>query len=237
MRALAFASGMVAADPAAACRLALALALDVSSSVDAEEDGLQRRGLASALLAPEIEAAFFASADPVALYVFEWSGRWDQVPLTDGWQLIETREDLLAVAEIIAASPRSRSDMPTALGAALGHAAVMLDQAPGCLFRTLDVAGDGINNEGFGPLDAYNAFDFEGVTVNGLVVIGAEFGAEAAVAPYFQREVIRGPGAFIQVARGYGDYERAMRRKLERELAAIAIGDAGPAAGRGGGPG
>ena len=41
--------------------------------------------------------------------------------------------------------------------------------------------------------------------------------------------MIRGPGAFIEIADGYADYERAMRRKLERELGAMAI--SGPAAG------
>ena len=53
----------------AQCRLALVLAIDVSSSVDAEEDALQRRGLATALRAPEIQRAFFASDLPVALSV------------------------------------------------------------------------------------------------------------------------------------------------------------------------
>lgn len=58
---------------AAQCRLALLLALDVSSSVDAREDQLQRGGTASALIAPEVTEAFFASDLPVALAVYEWS--------------------------------------------------------------------------------------------------------------------------------------------------------------------
>ncbi|MBO6855229.1 MAG: DUF1194 domain-containing protein, partial [Marivivens sp.] len=79
---------------ASACRLALVLALDVSSSVDAAEDRLQRNGLASALLAPEVQAAFFATPDPVALYAFEWSGRYDQSVLVS-WQMIRTPGDLV----------------------------------------------------------------------------------------------------------------------------------------------
>lgn len=58
---------------AQACRLALVLALDVSNSVDADEDALQRNGLATALLAPTVRDAFFASDAPAALAVFEWS--------------------------------------------------------------------------------------------------------------------------------------------------------------------
>ena len=60
---------------AATCRLALALAMDISTSVDAIEDTLQRQGLAAALIAPEVQEAFFSSPLPVALAVYEWSGR------------------------------------------------------------------------------------------------------------------------------------------------------------------
>ncbi|MEL6103903.1 MAG: DUF1194 domain-containing protein, partial [Pseudomonadota bacterium] len=65
------------------CRLALLLALDVSSSVDMVEDDLQRGGLAAALVAPEVRAAFLAGPDPVALAVFEWSGRYNQEIILD----------------------------------------------------------------------------------------------------------------------------------------------------------
>ncbi len=53
------------AQGAEACRLALVLAMDVSSSVNADEDALQRGGLASALMAPEVQAAFFATQEPL----------------------------------------------------------------------------------------------------------------------------------------------------------------------------
>ncbi len=35
---------------------------------------------------------------------------------------------------------------------------------------------------------------------------------------YFSNRVLAGPGAFSEVAIGFDDYERAMRRKLLREL-------------------
>src|SRR5690606_25524706 len=80
--ALAAALAVAAAGPAAAqsCRLALSLALDVSSSVDAREYALQNEGLARALTAPEVVEAFLAMpGQVVALHVFEWSGRAQQV--------------------------------------------------------------------------------------------------------------------------------------------------------------
>ena len=224
-RAAALAGVALLAQPASACRLALVLAMDVSSSVDAAEDALQRQGLAQALMEPEVIAAFFASDDPVAVSVFEWSGRYNQAMLAD-WTLVQSPADLAALSARIAGSIRSHNDFPTAMGHALGHAAGLLQRGPDCLFQTIDIAGDGINNEGFGPAEAYNAFPFADVTVNGLVVNAADFEGEVGLISFFQNEVIRGPGAFIEIATSFDDYDRAMRRKLIRELGVQVFGGA-----------
>ena len=208
---------------AEACRLALILAMDVSSSVDAAEDRLQREGLAAALLAPGVQDAFFASADPVALAVFEWSGRYNQQDLL-GWRLIVSPDDLREVSAQLRGSRRSHNDFPTAMGYALGHAAVRLEQAPACLAHTIDMAGDGISNDGFGPEEAYAAFPFDGVTVNGLVVNAGEYEAEVDLVQFYRERVIRGPAAFLEIAEGFEDYEAAMTRKLIRELSALVVG-------------
>ncbi|WP_299295980.1 DUF1194 domain-containing protein [uncultured Tateyamaria sp.] len=223
VRAAAILAACVAASPAAACRLALLLALDVSSSVDATEDQLQRGGLVSALTAPEVQAAFFANDMPVALAVYEWSGRYNQEVVLD-WTLVDSPAALLFAAETVAASVRSHAEFPTAMGYALGFGAEMLARAPRCLRQTIDMAGDGQNNEGFGPLLAYREFAFDEVTVNGLVVNAAEFTSETMLIEFFEKEVLHGPGAFLEVAQGFEDYERAMRRKLERELTPPVIG-------------
>lgn len=215
------------------CRLALLLALDVSSSVDPTEDALQRGGVVAALTAPEVQAAFFAMDQPVALAVYEWSGRYQQDVLLD-WTMIDSPLALIGAAETIAGSTRGNADYPTAMGYALGFGARMFDRAPPCVQRTLDMAGDGQNNEGFGPQQAYGAFPFAGVTVNGLVVNAADFEGEVGLIAFYQGEVLRGPGAFLEIANGFEDYERAMRRKLERELMpAIIGGRASPPAPRG----
>ena len=208
---------------ASACRLALVLALDVSSSVDAEEDVLQRGGLARALLAPEVQRAFFATDAPVALSVFEWSGRYNQYMLLD-WTMIDTPGTLAEVSRTLAASERSFNEFPTALGYALGFAAGLMERAPSCLFQTIDMAGDGENNEGFKPSSAYAEFPFDGVTVNGLVVDTGELGPDTALIQFYETEVLYGPGAFLEVATGFADYERALRKKLERELQPPSIG-------------
>ncbi len=217
------------ASGASACRLALVLAMDVSSSVNAQEDRLQRGGLAAALRAPRVRAAFFASEEPVALAVFEWSGRYNQHILQD-WIVVENQGVLDSVVARIAGSDRSQADYPTALGHGLGFAATLLQRAPSCDARTVDVSGDGPNNDGFAPLDDYGAFPFDAVTVNGLVIDVPEGIADTDgwvnLADYYLRNVIRGPGAFIEVADGFEDFARAMEVKLIRELGVKIIGEA-----------
>lgn len=223
--ALAFALACGGGPVAAECRLALILALDVSSSVDAREDALQRQGLAAAMRDEAVRQAFFATPYPVALAAFEWSGRYNQSLLLD-WTLIDTPAALETAAQTISRSQRQTDDFPTAIGYAMGFAAGLFRSAPPCLARTVDVAGDGSNNEGFPPRTAYDAFGFDGITVNGLVVNAAEFESETQLIQFYQQEVLHGPGAFLEVAQGFEDFERAMRRKLEREVRPATLGRA-----------
>jgi hypothetical protein len=211
------------------CRLALVLALDVSGSVSAHEDRLQRLGLAHALLAPEVERAFLAG-DPVALYIFEWSDEASQSSFLPDWQLIRSHEDLVRAAGLVARSRRTfffDAGTGTAVGDALAHAAEALGAAPRCQARTVDVSGDGKSNDGIEPSLVYSSRALDGVTVNALVITTPEpkrtgWTNEEVVA-WFEAEVLHGPGAFLVVANSYDDNERAMTAKLLRELALPAI--------------
>ncbi len=219
--AIAGLASLVTALPAAAqdCRLALLLALDVSASVDAAEHRLQRDGLAAALLAPEVQGPLLNGPGPVALAIYEWSGRFQQDVISD-WQLVTSEAQLRAIADTLQSAPRSTGELPTALGYAIGFAAEMFASAPPCLFQTLDMAGDGENNDGFPPAMAYEHFPFAGITVNGLAIGGASRDIRA----YFEEEIMHGPGAFVEYAATHDDFAAAMRRKLERELGVMALG-------------
>ncbi len=206
--------------PAQACRLALLLALDVSASVDAKEFELQRSGLAAALVAPEVEAAFLSSPDPVALAAFEWSGQWNQRVLLT-WRLIGSADDLQRAAADIGTARRGATGFPTSIGYALGFAASMLGDAPVCTRQTIDISGDGKNNHGFSPELAYRNFPLADVTVNALAIGGALEATDLMA--YFRREVIKGPNAFVEIANSHRDFERAMRRKLEREVSTLSL--------------
>ena len=123
------------------------------------------------------------------------------------WTLIDGPHALLTAAETVAATRRGHADYPTAMGHALGFGVRLLEAAPPCARHTLDMAGDGQNNEGFGPQDAYNAYPFDEVTVNGLVVNAGDFEGELGLIPFYRAEVLHGRGAFLEIANGFADYE------------------------------
>jgi len=205
-------AGVLTASSAHACSLALVMAMDVSASVDAHEHRLQLDGVAGALTDPEVVNAI-ESVGGIWLYSFEWSGRHKQKAQID-WTFVKDATSAQAAAADLTSTARSETEFPTALGYALGHASLMLNAAPErCERRVIDVAGDGVNNEGFGPQSAYRAFDFSGITVNALVI-----GEVEGTTDFYAREVLHGPAAFMEVTRNFNDYKTAMKRKLLREV-------------------
>lgn len=200
------------------CRLALVLAMDVSLSVDAEEERLQREGLARALESDAVARAVEA-AGPVALHAFEWSGPDAQAPLWPGWEVAEDAAALRGIAARVRGAERAaRPNDFTAVGAALAHAAAVLTEGPACRRRVVDLSGDGESNDGPPPAAVAAAGALGGLTVNGLLI--GQGPEQPRVAAWFAQEVLRGPGAFLMTARDYADVERAMTAKLVREIEA-----------------
>jgi len=200
------------------CRQALALGLDVSGSVSAAEYALQRDGLAAALQHPDVAAALLSMPEaPVRIAVFEWSGQSAQA-LTLPWTAITDRAALEAATARIAATRRRLTSQETAIGMALVTGARLLGQHGACWKRTLDLSGDGKSNSGPRPRDVKGSPALAGITVNGLVIGSDREGVVAELSAYYAAEVIRGPGAFVEVALDFADYETAMVRKLLKEL-------------------
>lgn len=219
MKALCVAAMLAAATPtlsaaqAGPCRLALAFALDVSASVDENEYRLQLDGLAAALHDPAVRAAIVGPGGGIAMAAYEWSGARQQAMIAP-WTLVATDAALDAFAARVSTHRRRYGEFPTAVGYALGYGAVLLRDAPRCLRRVIDLSGDGLSNDGFSPDAAYREFDFDGVTVNGLVIGGEDL----ELISFYQFTIAHGPDAFVEVARDYTDYPRAMKRKLLREV-------------------
>ena len=208
-----------AAPARADCRLALALAVDVSRSIDAQDYVIQTEGLAAALSDTEVRRAIFGPEGQVALAIYHWSGSGAQ-DLVQDWAMLDSPEALDRVIWTLRRTPRPEARLATALGDALRYGRALMDSAPDCERRVIDVAGDGRNNEGISVARTYEREDFTGITVNGLAV-GEH---EAGLLDYYRTEVIRGPGAFVESAARQTDYPRAIRRKLLRELRGPEIG-------------
>ncbi|MFN3210607.1 MAG: DUF1194 domain-containing protein [Roseovarius sp.] len=202
------------------CRLALVLALDVSSSVNAAEYDLQRLGLAAALDAEEVRHAILQGAPGhVALAVFEWSGFY-QHKLQLDWTVLDSPGAIDGAVTTLLEMRRSHDEFPTSMGPALGYGAQLLTRGPACTRRVIDVSGDGVNNYRYGPREAYRHFPMRNVTVNGLVVLGEDPG----VLTWYGAEVLHGPGAFLVVANGFDEFTEAMTRKLYREINDVILG-------------
>lgn len=216
----------------AGCRLALLLGLDISSSVDATEDRLQRQGLAAALASPDVvDAILSVPGQTVALSVYEWSGQVQQDSVLD-WAILDSPQAIDRTADRIANSTRSYADFATAIGRALEFAQTRFDGAPACDRQILDISGDGVHNDGPSPPEVYSQGTLSDVTVNGLAIVVDEPALDHAdpgdLETHYRDHVIRGPGSFVMRADGFEDFQNAMRRKLLRELS-VQIGQAATA--------
>lgn len=201
------------AAPAGACGLALMFAIDVSLSVDEAEYAIQIGGIGTALKDRDVAEALLSLEGGAALSLMQWSGRADQA-ISLPWTRIETATDLSDFAERIARTPRAFAS-ETAPGSALLEAIAAHQTNPlTCDRRVTDVSGDGIQNTGASTRQASAAAVLAGHTVNGLVILGDDPRLE----DFYRHNVIGGPGHFLEIARGFSDYPRAMREKLLKEI-------------------
>ena len=214
------------------CRQALALGLDVSGSVDEEEYRLQLDGLAAALVSPAVQEAFLGMPQaPVELAIFEWSGLNQHRLLVD-WTRVSDAGKLKAISSRLRGTYGSYTDPSTAIGAAMVFGAGLLEQRQNCWQHTLDLSGDGPANAGLAPGLVPNAV-VGSTTINGLVIVPSSranttknLSNVKTLIDYYQTNVIRGPGAFVEAADDFEDFENAMTRKLLRELAGATISQA-----------
>lgn len=209
--AIAVSSALSLAGPAAACDVALALAIDVSGSVDPAEYRLQTEGLADALRDPTVADALIGAR--AEILVVHWTGSSRQAVAVP-WRSMHSLADVEALAAEVASIPRRWRHFSTAIGDALLFTFNQFAEQPGCHHRVIDVSGDGKSNEGPLPSHVGHALAAQGVQINGLAIEGSE----DDLTTYFRENVIAGPNAFVLTAQGFRDYPRAIRRKLITEV-------------------
>lgn len=195
--------------------LNLVLAIDCSQSVDDAEFALQIQGTASALRSEEILEAIHAEPfGAVSIAIVQWSGENSQI-VAIPWTLVRDRKSAAALADEIASLPRLTSDGATSISALIGFAADLIARSPNQATRNvIDVAADGANNSGTRVDIARDRAISRGIVVNGLTILNEV----QYLHYYFRNHVIGGNGAFVEIASDYADFERAIAKKLLREI-------------------
>ncbi|WP_424832389.1 DUF1194 domain-containing protein [Ruegeria sp.] len=204
-------TGLCLAPPAAACDLALALAVDVSGSVDTEEYRIQMDGLAAGLRDPVVSEALVRGQ--AQLMLVQWTGSSRQ-RVTIPWTRIDSFVALDQFASQVAEDPRVWRNFSTAIGEALEVTIGNFDAVSDCKRHLIDLSGDGISNEGVEPSELHAVFRDRGITVNAIAIEESEPDLTA----YFFENVIVGEGAFVVSAARFSDYPERIRKKLLREV-------------------
>jgi hypothetical protein len=206
----------------------LVIAVDVSYSMDPDEQALQREGYILGLNSPEFLNALQQGAHgKIAVTYFEWAGAADQ-KIVVPWRLIDGPATAKAFTDEIAAAPYRRA-YRTSISGAL-HFAWPLFESSGFrgLRRVIDVSGDGVNNQGDPVAVVRDAVLERGITINGLpILLKPPSFATMDIEDldiYYEDCVIGGPGAFVIAIRKRDQFREATRTKLVQEIASRELG-------------
>ncbi|MET3352257.1 UNVERIFIED_ORG: hypothetical protein ABID33_000140 [Xanthobacter viscosus] len=205
--------------------LELVLAVDVSYSMDTEEQALQREGYASAVVSREfLDALRLGPSGRIAVEYVEWAGDGEQKVVVD-WRIIDSPQTAKAFADAVMGAPLRRV-YRTSISSALLFSADQFDlNGYKGVRRVIDVSGDGVNNQGPPVALARDAVVQRGITVNGLPLLLKRAASSALDVPeldaYYEDCVIGGPGAFVIPVQQMEEFARAIKTKLVMEVAGM----------------
>ncbi len=195
---------------------AIVLIADISASMDDDEKRIVRESHALAMSSPEVINAILSG--DIGRSAFAYVEFGDRAELVVEWTVIATGDDALNFASVI----WERSEHPvdlgpsTSIGSALALSAELMRSLPETpLFRTVDVAGDGISN-GLTWVPFRDELLEMGVTINGLPMLLRADDKDLAV--WYAERLIGGPRAFSLELRDISDMPMLVRRKLTQEL-------------------
>lgn len=206
--------------------LELVLAVDISYSMDPDEQQLQRSGYVEALTSPAVMKAIKSGAyGRIAVTYVEWADDVDQTILVP-WRLIEDPASAAAVARELEAQPLRRV-FRTSISAAIDFSSNLFGTS---VYRgdrlVIDVSGDGANNQGPLVVNSRDAAIARGIVINGLPLMLKPPNTQLVDLPdldvYYRDCVIGGDGAFLVPVRSKAEIRQAIERKLILEIADLA---------------
>jgi len=204
--------------------LALVLTVDISNSMDTEEQELQRQGFVEAFRSPLVHNAISSGMlGRIAVAYLEWAGPSIQY-VTVPWMQIGDPEDALSFADRLSQAPISRGPR-TSISAAIDASMKLLSESNvEAVRRVIDVSGDGANNLGRSVTQARDQASAQGVVINGLPLPlnrpGDSWNAEN-LEGYYRDCVIGGVGAFMIPVRERHQFAEAIKTKIIREIAGV----------------
>ncbi|WP_445502239.1 DUF1194 domain-containing protein [Microvirga sp. G4-2] len=201
--------------------LALVIAVDISFSMDTDEQALQREGFAQAFRSPQVHDAIRSGMlGKIAVTYMEWAGSPDQKVIVP-WTILDNPESLMAFADKISSTPLRRAQR-TSISSAIDFGVKLLEGSDIQAARqVIDVSGDGPNNQGRGVVQARDEALAKGITINGLPIMLRKPGyldiPELDV--YYKDCVIGGQGAFTVPVREREQFIEAIKTKILLEIA------------------
>jgi hypothetical protein len=203
----------------------LVVAVDISYSMDPDEQALQREGYIQGFTSSEfLNAVRQGMHGRVAVTYFEWAGAADQRVVVP-WRVIDGGATAKAFVDEIAAAPYRRS-YRTSISGALQFAAPLFDNSGHRgIRRVVDISGDGANNQGPPVTIVRDQLLERGITINGLPVMVKRPSSSSMdlenLDVYYEDCVVGGPGSFVIAITSRDKFIEATRTKLVLEIAAV----------------
>jgi hypothetical protein len=197
----------------------LVLALDSSASVDGEEFALQLEGLAIAFRDPDVQRAV-EDLKPLgaAVAVLQW-GAPGETRIVLPFTHLESARDAKAFGFRIGLVRRWMRASATSIASGIADSAALIASNEFDGFRkVIDISGDGEDNGGLDLEAARQAAKAQGIVINGLPIMADLPDLDR----YYRDRVIIGADSFVEPARDFEDYIRAIREKLLKELRPLA---------------
>jgi hypothetical protein len=201
----------------------LIIAVDVSWSMDPEEQFLQRQGYIDALRSPQVISAIQKGiTGKIALTYVEWAGTESQSVIVP-WTVIDGEQSVEAFIKELKAKSAQRL-MRTSISGALDFSAkLFINNGFAGLRQIIDVSGDGSNNDGRPVNLARDDALAANITINGLPIIlerpNSIYRDVDRLDHYYEDCVIGGPGSFLVPINSRMQFTEATKTKLILEIA------------------
>lgn len=204
--------------------LELVLAVDVSLSMDLEEQRLQREGYVLAFRDPEvIKSIASGPSGRITVTYVEWAGPGNQIVVLP-WTIIDSAAAAEDFSRRLEQAAISRARM-TSISSVLEFSdKLFASSGVRSLRRVIDVSGDGPNNAGPLIIPVRDALVAKGIVINGLPIVlkrPTSFFDLDNLDQYYNDCVIGGTGSFMIPIKETHEFRSATRRKLLLEIAGL----------------